>query len=117
MSYSVDFRECVVKNIHDGMLWDDACRIFSVSRERINRWLTMASEGNLSDAPRKEYKTRKVDKTTLKMLIETHPDATLQEISNHFQTYPSVIDYHFKKMGITRKKNHALRGEKRRKKA
>lgn len=117
MAYGQDFRYCVVENIASGMSWSDASRIFKISYDTIGRWLRKHREGiELCDAPRKEYKKQKVDKEQLVRMVEEHPDATLEELAQPFGVAHSVIDYHLRKLGITRKKNHALSGAKRRKK-
>lgn len=117
MAYGQDFRYCVVENIDAGMSWSDASRIFKISYDTIGRWLRKhRDDGELNDAPRKAYKKRKVDKEQLLDLVEKHPDATLEELAQPFGVAHSVIDYHLRKLGITRKKNHALSGTKRRKK-
>ena len=54
MSYSNDFRECVLENISKGMSWDKACKIFSISRSSIASWLkNIQTTGKISDFPRK----------------------------------------------------------------
>lgn len=117
MSYSSDFRRCVVENIQSGMSWDEASRIFKVSRDSVGRWLRQFREtGCVSDAPRRPYKKRKVDIEKLLELVGRHEDATLEELAAPFDVYPSTIDYHLRKMKITRKKNHAISGARRRKK-
>jgi len=51
MSYSDDFRECVVRNIASGMLWSEAVKTFKVSRGSIAKWLKNIKEtGSVSDA-------------------------------------------------------------------
>lgn len=118
MSYSIDFRRCVVENIESGMSWDEASRIFKVSRDSVGRWLRQFREtGCVSDAPRKPYKKRKVDVEQLLAMVESRDDATLEELAAPFGVYPSTIDYHLRKMKITRKKNHPVSGARRRKKA
>ncbi len=118
MSYSVEFRECVVDNINSGMPWEEAIRVFKVSRNSIGRWLRMKKQsGDVSDVSRRKYKTRKIDTNELLSLLEASPDATLAELAQPFNVCHSAIDYHLRKLNITRKKNHALRGAERGKKA
>ena len=38
MAYSLDFRECVVRNIDNGMTWDNAVKVFSITRATIAKW-------------------------------------------------------------------------------
>lgn len=118
MSYSNDFRECVLRNIESGMSWDNACTVFSISRSSIYKWLkNYKNSGTYSDAPRKSYKPRKIDPALLIAAFEENPDATLEEISSQFNCWPQSIHKRCVKLGITRKKNDTIRGEKRGKKA
>ncbi len=85
MSYSNDFRECVLENISKGMSWDKACKTFSISRSSIDSWLkNIKTRGEISDSPRKAYKVRKIDSELLVATINKTPDATLEEISKQF---------------------------------
>jgi len=108
MSYSIDFRFCVLRNIDSGMSWDEAARIFNVSRSTISRWWAKLDDtGSLADRYRSTC-PRKIDRAELIDYISIFPDATLWEIAAKFDSYPSVIDYHLRKLQITRKKNYAL---------
>ena len=37
-------------------------------------------------------------------MVKKTPNATLAELAEPFGVYPSTIDYHLKKLGITRKR-------------
>ena len=116
MSYSSEFREFVVKKIHEGMSRSEAETFFKVSRDSIYRWLKKyEGTGNLSDPPRKPYTPRKIDSARLIAEIERNPDATLHELAEIFDCWPHAIFRRCKKLGITRKKNHSLRGAGRKK--
>jgi transposase len=117
MSYSDDFRESVLKNIRSGMTWDKACEVYSISRTSINKWLNNKKDtGSVSDPKRKPYKPRKIDSDLLIKAYEKTPDATLAEIAVEFKCWPQSVHKRCVKLGLTRKKNNALRGTKRRKK-
>ena len=114
MSYSLDFRRCVVENVMSGMPWEEAMRVFKISRNSIGNWCRqLRKTGVLSPPPRKTSKIRKVDIAVLKQMIATNSDATLEELAEPFGVYPSTIDYHLRKLKITRKKNYPIRGERR----
>lgn len=118
MSYSIDFRKCVIRNISAGMSWIDAVKTFGISSGTIAKWIHNLSEtGKIIDAPRKPYKPRKIDPDLLRAAFDKTPDATLEEIAVQFNCWPQSIHKRCVKLGITRKKNHPLRGEKRGKKA
>ncbi len=109
MPYSLDFRKSVVENIDSGMSWDEALITFSISRDTLSRWLKKHRSGDpLEDAPRQDYKVRKIDSDKLIQALEKTPDATLEELANEFNCWPNAIRRRLEKLGITRKKNHAL---------
>jgi transposase len=110
MSYSQDFREFVVGKIHAGMPRSDAIDFFNVSRDSIHKWLKKSAEtGNVIDKKRKEYKPKKIISQILMEELSKTPDATLQELSEHFSCSKNAIWKRLKKLDITRKKNHAIR--------
>ena len=118
MSYSIDFRECVIKNISAGMTWSEASRIFKISQGTIQKWLNIFKEtGEYRDAPRKQYKPQKIDSDKLQEAIKRSPDATLEELAHEFDCRLQAIDYRCRTLKITRKKNHTLQGKRRRTKA
>jgi len=113
MSYSVDFREFVVKKVHDGMSKSEAVEFFNIGHDTLYRWLKKHAEiGNLADKERKSYKSKKICSQRLLEKIEESPDATLEEISQQFLCSQVAVWKRLKKLGITRKKNHAIRGKK-----
>ncbi len=68
-----------------GAPWDKALKNFNISRDTLRRWLKKSREdGELRDAPRKPYKTRKIDPEKLEKIIEEQPDATLAELTENF---------------------------------
>lgn len=118
MSYSNDFRECVLNNIDLGMTWSEAIKVFGVGSGSIARWFKNRNEtGSVSDAPRKPRTPRKIDPHLLKAAFEKSPDATLEEVAKQFNCWPQSIQKRCVKLGITRKKNKTVRGTERRKKA
>ena len=103
--YGNEYREAVINNIESGKRWEEVSKIFKVSTNTISRWLRDDKEGvNV----RKSYKNSKVDSRALKALVEESPDLTLKELAQEFGVCFQLIDYHLKKLGITRKKNHDI---------
>ena len=116
--YSKDFRECVVQNILGGMPRQEAIRIFKIGSDTLTRWLRwQRNGGDLSTPIRGRYKVRKFSDEALTLFIESNSDSTLEEISLHFGVTGNAIWKRLKILNITRKKNHALRGARRGKKA
>lgn len=118
MSYSLDFRRSVISNIESGKSWNEVIETFKIGRQTLASWLKKHRSGEgLEDAPRKAYKVRKIDSELLLKELEKNPDATLEELAAIFNCWPHAIHRRLKKLGITRKKNHPVRREKREKKA
>jgi len=113
MAYSQEFREFVVSKIHAGMSRSEAVSFFSIHRNTISEWLKKyAKTGNLSDKKRKEYKPKKICPQMLLEELDKKPDATLLELSQHFSCSQNSVWQRLKNLGITRKKNHTIRGKK-----
>ncbi len=105
MAYSTDFRQCVIRNISTGMSWQNATKTFGISSGTIAKWLdNLSKTGEITDAPRKEYRPKKIDKQALIVQIDANPDATLAELAEHFNCWPQSIHKRSTKLGITRKK-------------
>lgn len=112
MAYSTDFRKCVIENLEAGKTWDEVISVFSISRATLSKWARLNKEkGSLEDSPRAPYKVRKIDSQELICALERTPDATLKELAQEFNCWPHAISRRLKKLGITRKKNHPIRGE------
>ena len=113
--YSIDLRERVVAYVEQGGSKAAAVALFQVSRRSIYYGLQRKREtGKLLPKALKPYKVRKLDKTQLAKFVEICPDATLQETADHFGVWPSTVWYALKRLKITRKKNGAVPGAKRR---
>lgn len=96
----------------------EACSVLGIHPSTLKKWLKKYREtGKIAPEPRGNYRVRKVDIRILKQVVIDNADATLDELGARFDVYPSTISYHLKKLGITRKKNEALRGKRRGKKA
>lgn len=109
MSYSKDFRECVLRHIDEGLTWKEASLRFKVSTGSICRWMqNKESRGCVTDKPRKAYKAQKIDPIALKAAVAARPDSTLEELSKEFNCWPQSIHKRLVQLGITRKKNKAV---------
>lgn len=85
--------------------------MFGIGLKTLSNWLRDRKEGFTS--LRSEQKARhcpKLDDQSLRTYIGENPDAYLYEIAEHFDVSIPAVHYAFKRLGITRKKNHALRG-------
>lgn len=108
--YSKDYRECVVDNIRNGMSRKEAIRIFKIGSDSITRWLRWSKQDRgLETISRYRYDSKKLSDDELLLYIEANEDSTLEEIAEHFGMSTHAIWYRLKQLGITRKKNHAIR--------
>lgn len=81
MTYSIDFRKCVLENLESGKTWEEVISIFSISRATLGHWVKLKKEkGSLEDSPRAAYKVRKIDSQALIAALERTPNATLKEL-------------------------------------
>lgn len=104
MSYSVDMRERVIRFIKEGGTKTEAAQLFKLSRQTLYNWTRkLESRGTLEDPPpRRPWK--KIDPHKLKALIQEKPDATQNELAQHFNVHQTAIKYALSRLKITRKK-------------
>lgn len=110
-NYSEDLRGLVVRKVLSGMSQQAASKTFEIHRTTISRWLSQyRKDGRLSPLPRRSYRSQKMSDDDLLSYIKKRGDATLEEISGHFNIATTTVMRRFRKLGITRKKNHVIRG-------
>ena len=102
MSYSSDFRKCVLAFVHNGGSKAEASRRFGISRGIIYEWLD--AEDPLTSKKPGPQGPRSLDYQALKQHVADFPDATQQERAAHFGVSKHGIWYALKKLNITRKK-------------
>lgn len=110
MSYSEDLRERVVGFVREGGSKTEAAERFSVSRAVIYIWLKSENQSPLKTGPKGPHK---VDLEKLKQLVSESPDAYLDEMAVALNVSAFAIAYGLKRLGISRKKNHAVPGKNR----
>jgi transposase len=111
LSYSKDLRERVVNFVRSGGSKTEAVQRFSVSRAVIYIWLKSEKLTPEKTGPKGHSKLN-VEK--LKCLIQEKPDAYLDELAIALNVSGFTVWYGVKRLGISRKKNHALSRKKRR---
>jgi len=110
LSYSQDLRERVVGFVRDGGSKTEAVKRFSVSRAVIYIWLKSASQSPQKTGSKGHSK---LDPEKLKQLIKENPDAYLDELAAELNVSAFTVAYGLKRLRISRKKNHTLRGKSR----
>ena len=108
MSHSLDIRKRVVEFIKRGGSKAEAARKYEISRGIVYRWLKQGHD--LSEKPRKRTAYR-IDRASLEKAVSTRNDFLLRELAEQFGVSINTIHYNLTKIGISRKKNHALRRE------
>ena len=105
MSYSVDFRECVISYIESGGSRVLASRIFNVGVETIRRWIILKHKtGGILPKPHGGGHPIKINLVELKKFIDANPDKTLQEIGHKFSVSHVSIWSALKKLNYVSKK-------------
>ena len=87
MAYSVDLRERVLNAIERGMERLEVVRTFAVSEGSIKRWQKLRREGKSLQARRPDGQRPTIkpsDDAVVRRLVETTPDATLQEYTDQW---------------------------------
>lgn len=94
--------------VREGGSKTEASKRFSVSRAVIYIWLKSESQSPRKTGPKGPSK---VDLKKLKQLVLENPDAYLDEMAVALNVSAFAVAYGLKRLGISRKKNHALRGK------
>jgi transposase len=108
MAYSKDLRRRVVKYIRQGGSKAEAARRFDVGLWTIYAWLCRGEE----QVPRKPgpKDANKIDMKKLAGMVgESGTDLMLKDIAKKFQVHESAVSKAMKRLGVSRKKNYALR--------
>ena len=103
MPYSNDLRQRVMQFVETGGCKKEAVKIFGVCLKTIWNWIKRKKEGNLAPKVR-VTPSRKIDRQLLLEFIDSHPDAYLREIADHFGVSIQAIFYACKRHKISLKK-------------
>jgi transposase len=111
MAYSKDLRQSVMNYVESGGSKTEAVTIFGISLKTIWNWIKKKKEGSL--APKKRVNShRKIDEELLSKYIDSHPEAYLREIADHFGVTIQAIFYACKRQRISLKKRfHSTKKE------
>jgi transposase len=106
MTYPVALRQLAVEKVRQKeMTQTEVAKLFKIGITTLKTWLaTKNLHPKISRTPR----TLKVSHPQLLAILQEAPDATLKEIAYAAGVSDFCIRYHFKRLKITRKKNHAL---------
>ena len=112
VAYSLDLRQRVVDTVrNEKTTQEDVALRFKVSLNSVKRWLKR--EKLEADKPG-PVQSRTINAEQLKKAVESRPDAYLDEYAEMLHSTRSTVSYNLIKVGISRKKNDAVRRKKRR---
>lgn len=87
----------------------EVCGIFGVGLRTFAQWLRLRRAGDFRRRPQQKPKPATIDGAALAAYIDAHPDAYFREIAVVFKVSDVGILKACRRLGITRKKNSALR--------
>lgn len=109
MAYSEDLRLRTVKFIRRGGSKAEASRRFDVGLRTIYGWLKRGDD----QTPHKPgpRDANKIDMKKLAAMVgERGTDLMLKDMAKKFGVHESAVSKAMKRLGVSRKKNHAVRG-------
>jgi transposase len=106
-AYSLDLRRRIVAYVAGGGRKTDAARRFGVGRDTVYRFLKAAKAHRL--APKTSWgRWRKIDPQQVGRYVQSHADATLDEMRDVFGASRTGIWQALRKMNCTLKKSHRV---------
>jgi len=111
--YSKDMRVAALNCVERGERHEDIIKFFGISLKTLSNWVRLSNEnGDLQPNKRQDYSKNENLRSALSQVVLENPDLTLDEFAEIIPKHRTTIFYHLKKLGITRKKNHTIRGKK-----
>jgi len=108
MSYDEKYRRRALEYWNDGHTKKETAAVFQVGTTTLQAWKSQLKEiGTLAQKKRKET-WRQLDPEKLRKYNEEHPDAYLREIAQVFGCSDYALTKAFRRLKISRKKNHNL---------
>jgi transposase len=108
MAYSTDLREKVIAYLGKGHSMREAQEAFSIGLSTVSKWKQKYKLTGGLKRKRRVFAFKKLDPERLKSYVEKHPDAYLKEIGKVFGCSGVAVLKAFRRLGITRKKNHKV---------
>jgi transposase len=109
MNYSLDLRKRVLLFVAKGGSKAEAARVFNICRCTVYAWIALPADHQVRRPGRRVGEHRRWDMNALRAGVAQRPDRLLREWAEDFGVTKNTISVALKQMGITRKKNAALR--------
>lgn len=108
MAYSLDLRKRVLDYVANGGSATQAVIVFQVSLRTVHLW---KAQGSQYRQPRMggPLGSRKFDRAVLAEMVKQEPDLLLKEMAQRLGVAINTVHHALKCMGISRKKNAAVR--------
>ena len=100
MTYSIDFRKQVLRNIKDGMAIRKAANFYQLSTSSIHSW-----QQSLNPKTTRNKAPTKISNEALLTDVEQHPDDYMYERAQRLGCSKSNIESALKHLGISQKKD------------
>lgn len=110
MSYPIKYRERTIEYRKEGHTLEETKAAFKVSISTIRKWERQLKEKGDLRPKKLMRKPKKIDPGKLKAYVAGHPDAYQREIAQEFNCSQSAVQKALKRLKITRKKDHNIRG-------
>lgn len=109
--YPIELRARALAYLDSGKSRKEVCEIFKISLKTLCNWIKLRKEtGSIQIKQRPTIRShRKLTREVLLTCLEKNPDAYLKEIGRSLGVSGTAIFKAFKKFGVSRKKNNAIR--------
>lgn len=108
MRYKIGIRKRVLPYLEIGYSKEQIAKLFHISRSTVYRWDKARKEelDYKNPGPRNAWK---LDRQKLVHYVESHPEATLNEISAYFAVSTNAVWHALRKAGLRIKKRKGIR--------
>jgi transposase len=112
MSYDIKLRERALAYWAAGHTKAQTAAAFQVGTTTLQAWKSQLNETGTLAPKARETPWRKIDPEKLLAYVAEHPDAYQHELAAAFGVQLFAMQKALKRLGITRKKNHGVPGNK-----
>ena len=105
MAYSQDLRERVIAHVEADNTQLSASQRFHINEKTVRKWIELKAEtGSLKPRKHRGGAKPRVTKEELKLYVDAHPNAILDDMAKHFGFTIAGVAYHLHKYGYVQKK-------------